>query len=284
MRKLLALGFIILTTINSFAQTSFMVPASYLDTLKAVLIEKVLQDLTVQDNTEIFRKNIIKVNLSSFVLYNNSLSYERSLSRKITFVAGYRYMPETTATSAFLAQEAIDRYGNGDKDFERDANSTIIGNNTFTGEVRFYSGKYAGARGFYLSLYGRYMDVTASVPSVFETDTRYYPLNYEGTLKGIAGGAMIGAQWLIAKRVTLDWYILGGHYGKLKVDMPAVADLSTMTPTEKNALEYDIESINVELSGLPAIEANATDQGVSVSGTAPYLGVRGLGFSLGIAF
>lgn len=284
MRKVLALGIFILTTLNTFAQTNSMAPGAPLDTLAAAPVANVLQDPTLQNHTAIFRKNIIKVNLSSFALYNNSLSYERSLSRKITFVAGYRYMPKTTATSAYLVQKAIDRYGEGDEELEQDANSTIIGNNTYTGEVRFYSGKHAGARGFYISLYGRYMNVSASVPSLYETETMFYPLIYQGTLKGFAGGAMIGAQWLIAKRVSLDWYILGGHYGKLNVDMPSIADLSTMTPAEKKALEYDIESINDELNGKSAIEATATDQGVSVRGTAPYVGVRGLGFSLGIAF
>ncbi|GAA4435444.1 hypothetical protein GCM10023188_27430 [Pontibacter saemangeumensis] len=273
-----------LSVLQSLAQTDTTYTDIASDTLQTSTSAVQVPALRDTTSTEFFRKNIIKVNLSSFFLYNNSLSYERSMTRKITFVAGYRYMPQTTGNSAYLVQKAIDRYGEGDEELEQDVNSTLVGNNTFTGEVRFYSGKHPGARGFYLSLYGRYMNVSASVPSEYETDTRVYPLTYEGKLKGFAAGAMIGAQWLIAKRVTLDWYILGGHYGKLKVNMPAVADLSTMTSEEKRGLKEDIESINGDLNDKTDLEATVTDEGVSVKGTAPFVGLRGFGFSLGIAF
>ena len=267
------------SVLNTFAQTDPKPDSTTRDTMNVVFQHSSLEGTFKK---EIFRKNIIKVNLSAFALYNNSISYERSLSRKTTFVAGYRYMPHTTVTSAYLVQKAIDR--SGDEELEDDLNSILIGNNTFTGEIRFYTGKYPGARGFYLSLYGQYINVTASIPSEYETETRVYPLTYDGTLKGFAGGAMIGAQWLIAKRVTFDWYILGGHYGRLKVDMPAVMDISTMTASEKIGLKEDIEAINHEYRVKTDVEATVTDQGVSVKGTLPYLGIRGLGFNLGIAF
>src|SRR5882757_8180519 len=42
---------------------------------------------------EIYRKNSLKINASSILLNNYSFSYERMLTRKISFVAGYRFMP-----------------------------------------------------------------------------------------------------------------------------------------------------------------------------------------------
>ncbi|WP_245539579.1 DUF3575 domain-containing protein [Pontibacter roseus] len=271
---------------TSFAQASYTpvdVPA---DTLQALPSTTPALITTSQDTArkEVFRKNIIKVNLSSFLLYNNSISYERSLTRKISFVVGYRYMPQTTANSSYLVRKAVDKYGEGDEELENDVNSTLIGNSAFTGEVRFYSGQHPGARGFYLSLYGRYMNLSAAFPQKYETESRIYTIPYDGKIKGFAGGAMIGAQWLIAKRVTFDWYILGGHYGKLKVDMPAVTDLTTMTSEEKRGLKEDIEDTNGDLKDKTDLEATVTNNGVSVKGTAPFVGLRGFGFSLGLAF
>lgn len=241
---------------------------------------------------KVFRKNIIKVNLSSLVLFNNySFSYERSLTRKITFVAGCSFMPENSVASIYLVEKftpsvesAAETFVGEEVDVSSYLNLANVGNNTYTGEIRFYAGRKPGPRGFYLSLYGRYMNMEAAYSHDYDTNSKTYILPLDGTLKGFGGGVMIGSQWLIAKRVAFDWYILGGHYGKLKADLRATADLSTMTETEKRGLEADIEAANDKLNGKVDVEATVTDQGLSVKGSSPFAGIRGLGFSLGIAF
>lgn len=285
MRKLLALGIIILAALNSFAQTSSMTRGAALDTVTALPAENPLQVPALQDNAkEIFRKNIIKVNLSSFALYNNSLSYERSLTRKITFVSGYRYMPQIRTTTAYLVEKAIEKYWQEDEDLVNDLNSLIVGNHTFTGEIRFYTGKKPGARGFYLSLYGRYMNLKAAYPYEYETDRIIYTIPFDGKIKGFAGGLMIGSQWLIAKRVTFDWYIIGGHYGKLNVEIPGMTDLNTMTVDGKIRMKEDIESKFDVLGNQSNVNATVRDQEVKLEGNVPFAGIRGLGFSIGVAF
>jgi hypothetical protein len=238
----------------------------------------------------VFRKNIVKVNLSSLVLENHSLSYERSLTRKVTFVAGYRYMPETTVASVFLVEKATDQYPNKYEVIIDELDAATVANNTFTGEVRLYTGEHPGARGFYLSLYGRYMHLRGAYPYDYNIHGNTYHLPFEGKLKGLGGGLMAGSQWLIANRVTFDWYILGGHFGKSKADMLAMADLSTMTPGEKETLKEEVAYVKdefIERAGIGATadaELTVTDRGVSMKGDAPFAGVRGLGFSLGVAF
>ena len=269
------------SVLNTFAQTDSKPDSTTWDTMNVVLQHSNLED-TIKK--EIFRKNIIKVNLSAFALYNNSISYERSLSRKISFVAEYRYMPRIRPTSAFLVKKALNRYGNGNTDFEDKLNSVMVGNTAYTGEFRFYGGKKPGARGFYLSLYGRYMNLTTIHNYEYETDKFIYNIPFNGTMKGFAGGAMIGAQWLIAKRVTFDWYILGGHYGKLRVDVPGKMDLSTISSDERKGLKEDVESLFSVLGELSDVEATVSEQGVDLKGSMPFVGLRGLSFSLGIAF
>ncbi|WP_237586590.1 DUF3575 domain-containing protein [Pontibacter russatus] len=233
---------------------------------------------------EAFRENIVKMNLSSLAFNNYSLSYERSLTRKISFVAGYRFMPETSVSSFPLAESTIDRFLTDEEDVVDVMDRATLANNTYTGEIRFYTGRKPGASGFYLSLYGRYMNMRPAYTHDYDTGSRTYTLPFDGTLRGLGGGVMIGSQWLIAKRVALDWYILGGHYGKLKGNLSATADLSTMTETEKRGLQEDIELANNKLNGNVDVEATVTDRGVDVKGTAPFAGIRGLGLSLGIAF
>ncbi|MDF7815137.1 DUF3575 domain-containing protein [Hymenobacter sp. YC55] len=217
-------------------------------------------------------------------LYNNSLSYERTLTKKMTIVVGYRYMPRTTATSAFLVQKYSAQLDKEDADLKEDLNATLVGNNTVTGEIRFYSGKKPGARGFYLSLYGRYLNVDALLPHEYETDTRIYSIPLAGKISGFGAGVMMGSQWLIAKRVAFDWYILGGHYGKLQIDLHSESDLRSLSAAERQGLESDLESLSDDLPIKPKTKATVTAQGAKLTGTMPFIGIRSLGFNLGIAF
>jgi hypothetical protein len=277
MRILLTLIFA-LSSLNSFAFVCFIGDRATSDTL--------INSGTSGNvfKKEIFRKNIIKVNLSSFALYNNSLSYERSLSRKITIVAGYRYMPKVRVSTPFLMKQVVKKYAEEDQELMDGLNSIIIGNNTLTSELRFYTGRKPGARGFYLSLYGRYMNLTAAYPHEYRTEKGTYRLPFDGTIKGFAGGLMIGSQWLIAKRITLDWYIIGAQYGKLKIDMPAAIDLKTMSADDRRGLKEDVESVISSLKPLVDAAATVSDQGVDIKGSLPLPGIRGLGFNLGVAF
>ncbi len=228
-----------------------------------------------------FRKNILKINLSSLAFHNYSLSYERSLTRKITFVAGYRFMPETNLGSLRLTEKVSNALD--EPDITDDLSKITTSNNTYTGEFRFYGGRHPGARGLYLSLYGRYTNIDFDYAYDYTTSGKTYLLPFKGTATGYAGGVMLGAQWLIAKRITFDWYIIGGHAGKLKVDAPATADLSSMTAAEKSALQDELESW-IEIGDKNYIEATVTDQGAKAKVDDMLLGIRGLGFCLGIAF
>ncbi|WP_242693093.1 DUF3575 domain-containing protein [Sabulibacter ruber] len=237
-----------------------------------------------QEKEEVFRKNIVKINLSSLALNNYSFSYERSLTRKISLVAGYGFMPKTNVASMPLVEKVVDRYMKDEEDIVEQIKESNVAYKSYTGELRFYAGKKPGARGFYLSLYGRYMNLDAAYTHEYDTDLRTYDIPIDGNINGFGGGLMIGSQWLIARRITFDWYILGGHYGKMKLNLDGKADLSAMSAQERRDLEEDIESINDELPGSPKIDATVTEQGVTVKGNSPFAGIRGLGFSLGIAF
>lgn len=272
---------IYVSTFSSFAQT---IPANFSsrsDTLNATKL--IITHNTIKKN-EVSRKNIIKINLTSLALYNNSLSYERSISKKTTFLAGYRYMPKVYATTPYLNSRAFDLFqiesiGPVDK-----LGSLAIGNQSYNGEIRFYGGKKPGARGFYLSMFGRYLDMSLDFPYQYENEQYIYTMPFKGDLKGSAGGLMIGYQWFIGNRITFDWHILGGHYGNLKMDFAANTDLSNMDSSERRefhrVLIRDFDLFNDKSN----LEANSSDHGAQIQGNIPFIGIRSFGFNLGIAF
>ncbi|WP_299706546.1 DUF3575 domain-containing protein [uncultured Pontibacter sp.] len=277
-----------LSVVQSFAHTDPKPVAVTGDTLQVIPASaaySVTAANGISESIVPYRKNTVKVNLSSLAFNNYSLSYERSFAQKFSAVAGFSMMPETKATSIFVVDKAIDKWMSEEEDLINDLSTFNIANSTLTGEVRYYAGKHPGARGFYVSLYGRYMNTSINYPLEYESSSEnVYTLPFDGKIQGIGGGLMIGAQWLLYKNFTLDWYILGAHYGRTTIDLPARTDLSTMTETEKQELKQDFESLNEDFDGRASIKANVTDQGIDVKGNAPFAGVRGFGFNIGYTF
>ena len=233
---------------------------------------------------EPYKKNTVKINLSSLVFNNYSFSYERSFNRKFSLVAGFSAMPQKKVTSFPGVDKALDNWLGEDNAFMKDIDAILVGTNALTGELRYYTGKHPGTRGFYVSLYGRYTNANIDYLHEYETNDGVYHIPFDGKLQGIGGGLMIGAQWLIAKRFTLDWYILGAHYGNTSIDLPARANLSSMTPHEKAGLKRDIEALNEDLDGKTSLRATVTDQDVDVKGDGPFAGFRGFGINVGYTF
>jgi hypothetical protein len=238
---------------------------------------------------EVFRKNGVKMNLTSLAFSNYSFSYERAIARKITLVGGYSFIPETKLSGIPLVDKGIefaelDEEGEEGDEIARILDEANFSSNAITGEVRFYTGKKPGARGFYASLYGRYTTMNLTHLYVYEGDMgTEYDLPINAKLTGVGGGVMLGAQWLIAKRVTFDWYIVGGHYGKLKGDFDAKTDLSAMPQEDKQDLERELEDI-ASNGDRKYLDVTVNDNGMFGKLNGPFGGLRGFGFNLGIAF
>ncbi|MGI8952704.1 MAG: hypothetical protein ACR2FN_14105 [Chitinophagaceae bacterium] len=140
-------------------------------------------------------------------------------------------MPATNPNNMMLVKNIVNRLSDNES-IKTDLNNFLVSNNAFTTELRFYGGKKPGARGLYFSLYGRCTKFKIDYLYNYDGNSKYtIPLKINAT--GAGGGAMIGKQWLIAKHVTLDSYILGGHYGTLKGTANGAADLSSMPEDEK---------------------------------------------------
>lgn len=221
------------------------------------------------------------MNLGGLALKSYNFSYERLLSKKISFSAGYNTMSKNKLSDLPLIKKASEKLLDEDDEIKDDFNKITVSNKAYTGEFRFYAGSHPGARGFYLALYGRYSDTRVNYDYDYEATSKTYNLPLKSKVTGFGGGLLLGTQFIIAKRVALDFYF-GGHYGKSKGNGDALADLSTMTVEEKADLKEELES-KVEISGKQYLTATVTNDGVKVKADGPLIGLRG-GLSIGIAF
>ncbi len=227
------------------------------------------------------RKNIVKVNLFPIGLKIFSLQYERQLHKNFTVALGLGMMPQrplpSPISNALESGIQIDDSGLDLKEIQ--FSSYFV-----TPEIRFYPGKkikHQAPHGFYLGLYGRW--------SKFSIDVNY---NYEKTKNGItskekipiklsyggtAGGFCLGAQWVI-KRVSIDWMILGAHYGPGYFSGEGTGASIASDP---DGFKEDMEDIGISDLKIVTDIVGSTAK-VKISGI-PFAGLR-TGLSIGFAF
>lgn len=228
-----------------------------------------------------YRKNLVKMNLGALALKSYNFSFERLLSRKVSFIAGYNTMSQHKLSDLPLIKKASEKLLDEEDDIKDDFEKITAANKAYTGEFRFYAGSHPGSRGFYLALYGRYSDTRVNYDYDYETGSKTYNLPIKSKITGFGGGLLLGTQFIIAKRVALDFYF-GGHYGKSKGNGDALTDLSSMTAAEKTELKEELES-KVEINGKQYLTATVTNEGIQVKADGPLIGLRG-GLSIGLAF
>lgn len=225
----------------------------------------------------IAQKNALKVNLSSLTLRNYHIQYERKVLPKITLNLGLRVMPK----GKLPYQDLLEEYAGLDDpnlrlgDFE-------IGNTALTLEPRFYVSK-AAMKGFYIAPYLRYSSFDLALP--FNYDYNHpingpttKPADFTGKVTAISGGIMLGTQFNIAKRLVLDIWWIGGHYGSSSGDLNFAATLSS---EEQQGLR---ETLN-EFDPSPfKIRYQVTGSGAKIESDGPWAGIRALGINLGFRF
>ena len=96
-------------------------------------------------DTIVNSKNFIKFNITSALIKNYSLQYERILSRSISIALNFRMMPETGIPYTDNIFRWFDITDPDDTGYYR---KPIIGNYAITPEIRFYTGKKRYGNGF----------------------------------------------------------------------------------------------------------------------------------------
>jgi len=221
-------------------------------------------------------KNIVKLNVSSLVAKNFHLTYERKLTGRISASLGFRTMPKGSLPFKSTFESLVDGTDFNFNKFE-------MGNTAFTPEIRFYLGK-GNLRGFYVAPYLRFasFDITAPIKYTYNSGsgnvTDEAPV--AGKITSTSGGVMFGTQHRIFKVLTLDIWIIGGHYGSSKGDLRVTKAFNTQQ--ERDAVKAELDGIDAK----PFKFKNAvvTSTGASIQADGPWAGIRGAGINIGFRF
>ena len=90
---------------------------------------------------------------------------------------------------------------------------------------------------------------------------------------------MFGAQWFLGKSISLDWWIVGPHYGSGNGNFSGTPSVP-FTPDEQEEVRRILEEVDIPLVE-KTISVNANSVGAKIDG--PFGGVRA-GILLGFRF
>lgn len=217
-------------------------------------------------------KNVVKINLFAFAFKTISLQYERAVARKVTVAGTLRLMPKGSIPFKNTFINLAD-----DPDTERQINKLKVGNFAFMPEVRYYFSKKGAFRGFYTGLYANIASYTATVPIEFDNNGQTETIPMSGKLTGVTGGLMLGAQFKLGNKISLDWWILGPGYGSSN---GSLSGQKTMDAIEQQELRDELAKLDIPLT---KFTYNVNGTGATMDFKGPWAGIRS-GLCIGFRF
>lgn len=222
------------------------------------------------------RKTVFKFLPVNLPFESLSFEIERMINAKNAFTLGFG-IPTNNSI--------IGKYG---MDATSDVKEAKIGTMHIRAAYRHYAGKSMLPKGFYIEPYLKYQKINANVQGTFTNEeSGSAPVTYTADittpkLNTLNVGFQMGVQFLIAKRVTLDWYFLGLEAGMLSGSVNAKVNPTGNIPD----MEKEIKNSIADLPGFlrDKLEVTSTSDAVNVKASSvPYPWLRS-GISIGIAF
>ena len=228
--------------------------------------------LLISNHSFAQKNNIIKTNACALVIKNYNLIYERSISKRISFSLGLRYMPKSSPPFKSKIKNIVKS-----NDFNIDYFK--MGNTAITPEFRFYMGR-PKMRGFYLAPYARYANFNFTYP-VNRKDQD--PLILNGKINSFSTGLLMGVQSNLSKRLVFDFWLLGGHYGKSNGTLSTSTISPEMTAQEQQDLQNSFDDTSIE--GPIKLEGKVINStSAQITSKGPWAGLRCFAITLGYRF
>jgi hypothetical protein len=221
------------------------------------------------------KNNILKINLSSLLVKNISVQYERKVGKRVSVAANVHYLPFGQLPFLSSIEKAIN-------DPSVPVDKLKWGGLGFTPELRFYIGKKGAMRGFYFAPFANFTNYKADLPLDYNSGSITKTGIFNGNVSTVTGGLLLGAQWRLGKSVYLDWWIIGPNYGSSKGDLILSTSLSTDEQTELRSQIEDLKTNKPFDKIIDSYTVNST--GATIKAKGPWGGLRGLGFNLGFRF
>ncbi len=214
------------------------------------------------------QKNVLKINILSLALGNISMQEEYSINGHSSVALGASYLP-----SRGLPGFAVSN------DPSNNAKDLSFSGFSITPEYRYYL-KGNGPKGLYFAGYIRYSKYSADKFNISydRTSGGINNLLLTGDFTTTVGGIMLGSQWLLGDKWTLDWWILGAGFGSLKGEFESTGDFTSEDQTD---IKNEVASIDV-----PSVDINVTTSSTSTKLTieSKVPAFRGFGLCLGYRF
>ncbi len=217
-------------------------------------------------------QNILKSNLSSLIFNNYNISYERHIHNKFSAMISYRYMPKSSVP---FEKQVKDIIANTDIDASR----LQVGGYAITPELRFYAHK--NMVGFYIAPYVRITSLDVTIPVKYVVGGTTKDADFTGKINSFSGGILLGTQHQIFKKLVLDIWIIGGHFGNSSGDLSATLSPG-LTAKEQTDFQKVLNKIDASPFTVKGTVTSATSAYLNTDG--PWLGLRGAGFTLGFRF
>jgi hypothetical protein len=152
-----------------------------------------------------------------------------------------------------------------------------IGNFALTPEFRYYFGKQA-LKGLYIAPYLRYANFKMQAPVNYTSLLTQKTANFTGNISSFSGGLLIGDQFRLSKRLILDFWIIGGHFGGSNGNLSFTASL---TPQEQQDIRQTLSNTKIPLFH---IQYDINSNGGTITSKGAWIGFRGIAFNLGYRF
>lgn len=226
-----------------------------------------------QDSISVERKNVVKFLPVNLPLQSFSFEYERMINAKNSLTIGIGIPNQ---------KSLIGKYGI-DNDPDSELKEASLGTTHIRAAYRHYTGKKELPKGFYIEPFLKYQHIKGKCKAELTSDE---DITYTGDLTAsfntFSAGFQMGVQFLIAKRVTLDFYFLGIEGGMVSGNVNARVVPSDNIPDMKKEVEDAIADLPSSLGS--KLKVTSTDDAVNVKASSiPFPWLRS-GISIGIAF
>ena len=243
----------------------FAIAFAQQDSLKTVKGTKIKHD-----------RNFVKINLAALLLKNYSFQYERVLTKGLSVAINYR----TSPMSGLPFKTSIVKLVGDDEETTRQVENLLLGNSAITPELRLYVGKGFG-KGFYFAPFYRHANYSIKGAEFnYSADSgAEETMALNGKLTSNTYGLVLGSQFFLGKRITLDIWYLGPHFGSGKGQLTGTPS-SPLSADEQADLRQGFDDIDIPFATTSS-EVTASKAALNLDGSMA--GLR-FGIVLGVKF
>jgi len=190
---------------------------------------------------QVYKKNIVKFNLTGLILKSAGFQYEHKIGRKTSLSLGLIYRPKATwfLSNYYDTTSASTGYSQESKFMIA---SSRLRSFILTPEFRYYLGRQAPS-GLYLAAFARVKSNKKQFSYHYYDDVNLVQRSALGNLNEtmIGVGILFGYQLVTRKRLTIDCWFLGPWIGNQHVKLLSNVNTSSISSLQQTFIAQDMK-------------------------------------------